>query len=123
VSYIRKITAEPADVNPETSQTLDVGTSEKYGGSTKDASFFKNAILAAPEIPSAGTTKGTGTEVKVIANGHVHTADNCRRVKGVWSCFNGGSSYAGYGKGELIILLNAQNSDKLPVVRGLRPEV
>lgn len=25
-------------------------------------------------------------------------SDNCRRVQGVWFCFNGGSSYSGYGK-------------------------
>ncbi|KAG9125890.1 hypothetical protein FRC07_005748 [Ceratobasidium sp. 392] len=93
-----KITAEPADVNPMTSSKLDVGTPEKYGGSAKDASFFSNGVLKAFEVPATQTTKGIGTEVKVIANGHVHTADNCRRVKGVWSCFNGGSSYAGYGK-------------------------
>src|ERR1700748_2421782 len=24
--------------------------------------------------------------------------DNCRRVKGTWFCFNGGSSYSGYGQ-------------------------
>ncbi|KAH7335387.1 Metallo-dependent phosphatase [Rhizoctonia solani] len=93
-----KMSTEPADTNPETSQTLDVGSAKEYGGSPKDAGFFKNAILAAPEVPSTTETKGTGTEVKVIANGHVHTADNCRRVKGVWTCFGGGGSYAGYGK-------------------------
>ncbi|KAG9076913.1 hypothetical protein FRC06_009217, partial [Ceratobasidium sp. 370] len=93
-----KITTKPADVNPITSGKLDVGTSEKYGGSTKDASFFSNGILKAFEVPSTQTTKGSGTEVKVIANGHVHTADNCCRVKGVWTCFGGGGSYTGYAK-------------------------
>jgi len=24
--------------------------------------------------------------------------DKCRRVKGTWFCFNGGSSYSGYGQ-------------------------
>ncbi|KAJ1306702.1 hypothetical protein OPQ81_007694 [Rhizoctonia solani] len=93
-----KISVVAADTNPETSQTLDVGTAEEYGGSPKDAGFFSKAILAAPEVSSTSETKGAGTEVKVIANGHVHTADNCRRVMGVWTCFSGGSSYAGYGK-------------------------
>jgi hypothetical protein len=99
------MTTDPADVNTQTSKKLDVGTSEKYGGSTKDAGFFRNAILKVPEIPTTQSTKGTGTEVKVIANGHVHTADNCRRVKGVWTCFGGGGSYAGYGKSEGILAL------------------
>ncbi|CAE6397275.1 unnamed protein product [Rhizoctonia solani] len=93
-----KMSTEPADTNPETSKVLDVGTAGEYGGSPKDAGFFRKAILAAPEVPGTTETKGTGTEVKVIANGHVHTADNCRRVKGVWSCFGGGGSYTGYGK-------------------------
>ncbi|CAE6540487.1 unnamed protein product [Rhizoctonia solani] len=93
-----KMSTEPADTNPETSKILDVGTAEQYGGSPKDSGFFRNAILAAPEVPSTTETKGAGTEIKVIANGHVHTADNCRRVKGVWTCFGGGGSYAGYGK-------------------------
>ncbi|KAG8690860.1 hypothetical protein FRC11_008574 [Ceratobasidium sp. 423] len=88
-----KMSTEPADTNPETSQVLDVGSAEEYGGSPRDAGFFKNAILAAPEVPSTAETKGTGTEVKVIANGHVHTADNCRRVKGIWTCFGGGVGF------------------------------
>ncbi|QRV74007.1 hypothetical protein RhiJN_02021 [Ceratobasidium sp. AG-Ba] len=93
-----KISVDPADINTKTSTKLDVGKSQKYGGSAKDDGFFDKGILKAFEIPATETTKGSGTEVKVIANGHVHTADNCRRVKGVWSCFNGGSSYAGYGE-------------------------
>jgi hypothetical protein len=28
----------------------------------------------------------------------VAVSNNCRRVLGIWFCFNGGSSYSGYGK-------------------------
>lgn len=31
-------------------------------------------------------------EVKVVGNGHCHNSADCRRIKGVWLCFAGGSS-------------------------------
>jgi hypothetical protein len=31
-------------------------------------------------------------------HGHMHNNAGCRRTSGVWICFNGGSSFAGYGK-------------------------
>jgi len=93
-----KMTVDPADIDTKTSKKLDVGTSSTYGGSEKDAGFFQNAILKALEVSDPKTAQGAVPEVKVIANGHVHTADNCHRVKGVWSCFGGGGSYSGYGK-------------------------
>ncbi|CAD6889320.1 unnamed protein product [Tilletia controversa] len=37
-------------------------------------------------------------DVKAIGFGHNHLNEACRRSKGIWLCFNGGSSYAGYGK-------------------------
>ncbi|KAK0547719.1 Phosphatase dcr2 [Tilletia horrida] len=37
-------------------------------------------------------------DVKAIGFGHNHLNEACRRTKGIWLCFNGGSSYAGYGK-------------------------
>lgn len=35
----------------------------------------------------------------MIANGHCHITEDCRRVSGVWLCFGGGGSFSGYGKG------------------------
>jgi hypothetical protein len=34
----------------------------------------------------------------VIVNGHCHISEDCRRIKGVWNCFGGGSAFSGYGK-------------------------
>lgn len=81
---------------------------ENAGGSKKNAGFFEKALLGAKE-----TGRGK-PEVKVVGNGHHHgqpfgdyvrcrrltdpVTDNCRRVKGVWFCFGGGGSYAGYGR-------------------------
>lgn len=102
---VRKMTGEPADVDTQTSKQLDVGATEKYGGANKDSGFFQNAVLKALEISDPKTMQGALTEVKIMANGHVHTADNCHRVKGVWSCFGGGGSYAGYGKREFAMFI------------------
>jgi len=87
-----------ADLDPSTGRPLDVGISSLEGkGSAKgNAGFFEKGLMAAQE--STHRTRGSHTEVKVIANGHCHVTDNCRRVKGIWSCFAGGGSYSGYGK-------------------------
>jgi len=58
--------------------------------------MFENGILKALE--SDHRSNGNVLEVKAIGNGHCHLTENCRRVKGVWQCFGGGSSYSGYGK-------------------------
>lgn len=34
----------------------------------------------------------------MIVNGHCHISDDCRRLRGIWSCFGGGASFSGYGK-------------------------
>lgn len=34
----------------------------------------------------------------MIVNGHCHISEDCRRIKGVWNCFGGGSAFSGYGK-------------------------
>lgn len=36
--------------------------------------------------------------IKLYVHGHMHNNEDCRRVRGVWICFGGGVSYAGYGK-------------------------
>ncbi|CBQ73978.1 related to DCR2-dosage-dependent cell cycle regulator [Sporisorium reilianum SRZ2] len=36
--------------------------------------------------------------VRLLVHGHMHLNSDCRRVAGVWICFGGGSSLAGYGR-------------------------
>ncbi|KAI0259375.1 Metallo-dependent phosphatase-like protein [Gloeopeniophorella convolvens] len=87
-----------ADVDPRTGRPLDVGSSdlEEPGSGKKNDGFFEKGLLHALETPHRGA--GGVPEVKVVGNGHCHITDNCRRVKGVWLCFGGGGSFAGYGK-------------------------
>ncbi|CAK9785592.1 Metallo-dependent phosphatase [Cutaneotrichosporon oleaginosum] len=77
--------------------TLEVGTSDapdkKGASSLTQGGFFAKGVQ---EMLEGGGERRT--EVKVLSHGHVHNTDRCRRVHGVWTCFNGGSSYAGYGK-------------------------
>ncbi|TNY21815.1 hypothetical protein DMC30DRAFT_411233 [Rhodotorula diobovata] len=86
---------------------------EGEGASKTDSGFFEQAILAQGELPVSrdegdtpvdafwdgeATAPTTGRpEVKVLAHGHCHISSDCRRVKGVWICFGGGATYAGYG--------------------------
>ncbi|KAK0457796.1 Metallo-dependent phosphatase-like protein [Desarmillaria tabescens] len=88
----------PADTDPRTGQPLDVGIhGEETAGNAKGTDgFFEKALLASLE--SEHVSKGTEHEVKVVANGHCHLTENCRRVHGIWLCFGGGGSYSGYGK-------------------------
>ncbi|GJE90394.1 metallo-dependent phosphatase [Phanerochaete sordida] len=87
-----------ADLNPITKAPLDVGLHglEPRGSSTKQDGFYHKGVLQALETDHTGG--GHAREVKVIANGHCHITDNCRRVQGVWNCFGGGGSYSGYSK-------------------------
>ncbi|EST09589.1 Phosphoesterase domain protein [Kalmanozyma brasiliensis GHG001] len=36
--------------------------------------------------------------VRLLVHGHMHLNSDCRRVNGIWICFGGGSSLAGYGR-------------------------
>lgn len=109
---------------PESYVAADTGSDgkpllvgERYegsGASKTNGGFFEQAILkqgervvaADADAPMdsfwdgefAAPTEGR-PEVKVIANGHCHITEDCRRVKGVWLCFGGGGSFSGYGKG------------------------
>nr|VWO97910.1 Zn(2)-C6 fungal-type domain-containing protein [Ganoderma boninense] len=86
-----------ADINPSSGKPLDVGqVLEESGASKQSAGFFHKGVLQAFE--SDHRTGGRAPEVKVIANGHCHITENCKRVKGVWLCFGGGGSYSGYSK-------------------------
>ncbi|KAF8826081.1 hypothetical protein HHX47_DHR6000436 [Lentinula edodes] len=92
------------DKNPSTQRPLDVGLSglEPNGNADSSDGFFEKALLNATESIHVNAQAGSETrpkqEVKVVANGHSHITENCRRVKGVWMCFGGGGSYSGYGK-------------------------
>lgn len=94
-----------ADITEDTAYagTLDLGVQEdREGASGHNGGFFSNAVQQALE--QSGSRDGdllgakSVTEVKVISHGHCHNTDRCRRVSGVWMCFDGGSSYAGYGE-------------------------
>ncbi|KAI9435260.1 Metallo-dependent phosphatase [Lactarius indigo] len=86
------------DTDPRSGQPLDIGTSDldSPGSAKKNAGFFEKGLLRALETPHRGA--GGIPEVKVVGNGHCHVTDNCKRVNGVWLCFGGGGSFAGYGK-------------------------
>ncbi|KAF9026073.1 Metallo-dependent phosphatase-like protein [Rhodocollybia butyracea] len=93
------------DKNPDTNWPLDKGLSglEPNGNAQGNDGFFEKALLATTESDhvnsqAQGAGQGPRQEVKVVANGHCHITENCRRIKGVWMCFGGGGSYSGYGK-------------------------
>ncbi|KAJ3759333.1 Metallo-dependent phosphatase-like protein [Lentinula raphanica] len=88
------------DKNPRTKRPLDVGLSglELNGNAEGSDGFFAKALLNATESNHVNAAESSKQEVKVVANGHCHITENCRRVKGVWMCFGGGGSYSGYGK-------------------------
>jgi hypothetical protein len=87
-----------ADTDPHTGRTLDVGTHglEDPGNAKHNDGFFEKGVLQAKESDRRNSI--FIPEIKVIANGHCHVTDNCRRVQGVWMCFGGGGSYSAYGK-------------------------
>ncbi|KAI0085829.1 Metallo-dependent phosphatase [Irpex rosettiformis] len=87
-----------ADKDPITGKPLDVGIhdEESPGNAKHQDGFFHKGLLQAMESEHRGV--GSAREVKVVANGHSHVTENCRRIKGIWSCFGGGGSYSGYGR-------------------------
>lgn len=85
----------PADVSGS-GETLSYGQQlDESGAPKKNSGFFEKGILTSKESEDPTNTRH---EVKVVANGHCHITDFCKRVKGVWLCFGGGSSFSGYGK-------------------------
>nr|XP_018265265.1 uncharacterized protein I303_01625 [Kwoniella dejecticola CBS 10117]OBR87423.1 hypothetical protein I303_01625 [Kwoniella dejecticola CBS 10117] len=84
----------------EVDAQLDKGVMlDGQGNSKHNGGFFYNAIKAAHEWSELGGKKDKNrAEVKVLSHGHCHNTDRCRRVDGIWMCFDGGSSYSGYGQ-------------------------
>ncbi|WVR04789.1 hypothetical protein IAU60_001801 [Kwoniella sp. DSM 27419] len=106
--------ADP-DVEGFDAEPLDVGSQMDGEGSSKhNSGMFYNGIKdvfeADQESPADKEEDADGwmegvegrgtrrTEVKVLSHGHCHNTDRCRRIDGVWMCFDGGSSYSGYGQ-------------------------
>ncbi|KAI7943492.1 hypothetical protein MJO28_011020 [Puccinia striiformis f. sp. tritici] len=86
-----------ADINPRSHGELVFGN-QREGRLNAEAGdeFFKNAILTTPISDSLSpNTTSFEPEIKVIANGHAHATDTCRKHKGVYHCFSGLSSYSG----------------------------
>lgn len=74
---------------------LSLGAMNDGEGSSKtNGGLFSNGIQKMLESSADRAV----TEVKVLSHGHCHNTDRCRRVQGVWMCFDGGSSFSGYGK-------------------------
>ncbi|KAK4057693.1 Phosphatase dcr2 [Microbotryomycetes sp. JL221] len=102
----------PIDVGKDGSRLLIGNRYEGAGHPKKNSGFFKQGVIAQKEQvsleengPADGWWDGESgpvtfgrPEVKVIANGHCHISEDCRRVEGTWMCFGGGGSYSGYGK-------------------------
>ncbi|KAG8814505.1 hypothetical protein FRC18_001941 [Serendipita sp. 400] len=86
-------TYSTADIDPISNKKLEIGEQlDDKSTPKKNDGFFDKGLLKAFENELGGR------EIKVVANGHVHLTNSCRRVLGIWFCFNGGSSYSGYGK-------------------------
>ncbi|WWD21674.1 hypothetical protein CI109_106160 [Kwoniella shandongensis] len=85
-------------------EVLDVGSQLDGEGSSKhNSGFFYNGIKAAFETEDTNNENGwystaNKAEVKVLSHGHCHNTDRCRRTDGIWMCFDGGSSFSGYGQ-------------------------
>jgi hypothetical protein len=99
-----------------TDEVLQVGTHDDGKGSSKhNSGFFYNGIKEAFEADTVGDMFNSPiSEVKVLGHGHTHNTDMCKRVDGIWLvvhffagrigrlmfriCFDGGTSFSGYGK-------------------------
>ncbi|KAM0755762.1 hypothetical protein T439DRAFT_351508 [Meredithblackwellia eburnea MCA 4105] len=101
----------PIDVGADGKRLLVGERFEGNGASKTNSGMFDTALAQQGELLAdeseikdefwegefSAPTSGR-PEVKVVANGHCHISEDCRRVKGVWLCFGGGASYSGYGK-------------------------
>ncbi|OJA13538.1 hypothetical protein AZE42_07319 [Rhizopogon vesiculosus] len=87
-----------ADRDTRTGQLLDIGLHglEGPGSAKKSDGMFDKGLQQALE--NGHVTGGGIPEVKVVANGHCHITEDCKRVNDVWLCFGGGGSYSGYGQ-------------------------
>jgi Calcineurin-like phosphoesterase len=87
---------EDVDKDPTTGKELIYGErleikSTRAGGQSH-AGFFDTLM----KQDAAGER-----DVELLVHGHQHNNYDCRRIKGVWICFGGGSSFAGYGSRDL----------------------
>lgn len=82
---------------PEAFDPADSGNLNQFGemkeiktveGAQKKPGLF-SAVIDRPKEEQ---------DVIGLFHGHMHLNAGCRRVKGVWICFNGGSSFAAYGE-------------------------
>nr|XP_019008286.1 uncharacterized protein I206_06841 [Kwoniella pini CBS 10737]OCF47067.1 hypothetical protein I206_06841 [Kwoniella pini CBS 10737] len=81
----------------EDQEELDLGVNlDGQGNSKHNGGFFYNAVKASFEVDKEN--ESYRTEVKVLGHGHNHNTDRCRRTDGIWMCFDGGSSFSGYGQ-------------------------
>ncbi|KAK8847584.1 hypothetical protein IAR55_005443 [Kwoniella newhampshirensis] len=93
-----------ADTSGFNGEALDLGSQMDGEGSSKhNSGFFYNGVKAAFETDDSSSDEEwyntvKKTEVKVLSHGHCHNTDRCRRTDGVWMCFDGGSSFSGYGQ-------------------------
>lgn len=73
-------------------------TASLEGAQARAGFFDLLRVQGQQSRPTPGTPGGTGgRDVQVIAHGHMHLNADCRRIEGVWICFSGGASLAGYG--------------------------
>lgn len=78
---------------------LDLGTMRDPEGSSKhESGMFAKAIKGAVESDDSRVS-----QVKVMSHGHCHLTDRCRRVQGVWACFNVSIRYS-LTAGRLLVL-------------------
>jgi len=87
-----------ADTNPSSHGELWFGNQlEAPSHAEVGDQFFQNAILASSidDQHRAANTSAFEPEIKVIANGHAHVTDTCRKHQGVYHCFSGLASYSG----------------------------
>lgn len=107
---------EAPDIDTKSKSPLAVGNmGPGRGAPKKNSHFFDGAVLAQTELGTvdldgldpvtveedpdyAQAVLQAKPEVKVLMHGHCHTTDQCRRVRGVWMCFAGGSSYSGWSE-------------------------
>ncbi|WWC86702.1 uncharacterized protein L201_001579 [Kwoniella dendrophila CBS 6074] len=97
---------KPEFATEEEIDNLDKGSMlDGQGNSKHNGGFFYNAIKSSFENDEdiGGDFEELKdsrkvSEVKVLSHGHCHNTDRCRRSDGIWMCFDGGSSYSGYGQ-------------------------
>lgn len=80
--------AADRQIGSEVTQFGEMKEIKTVEGAQKKAGLF-SAILDRPKEEQ---------DVIGFFHGHMHMNAGCRRVKGVWICFNGGSSFAAYGE-------------------------